>query len=261
MIELKNLCAGYGGEFKIRDITAAFPSGELTVLIGPNGSGKTTLLRAAAGLLHPSSGAVLLDGLPLKSFSARRAAQKIAFLPQSRVPAQLPAERLVLHGRFPYLSCPRRYRPEDREIARRALEQTGALELATKSVASLSGGERQKVYLAMAIAQDADTVLLDEPTTYLDIRHQLELMACAGRMKEQGKAVVMVLHDLNLALRCADRVLLLQNGLLCACGAPEEMVHSGALSRAFGVRVEELSSSFGPWYGFDTLCPDSHDAP
>ncbi|MDD2956006.1 MAG: ABC transporter ATP-binding protein [Oscillospiraceae bacterium] len=253
MIELKDLSAGYNGVETVHRVCALFPPGEVTVLIGPNGSGKTTLLRAAAGLIPPMSGAVLLDGRSLGEYSSRQAAQRIAFLPQSRTPPQLSAERLVLHGRFPYLTYPRRYRKEDREIAGEALRQAGAGELAQKPVCSLSGGERQKVYLAMAIAQDTETVLLDEPTTYLDIRCQLEVMELARELSRRGKAVVMVLHDLNLALRCASRLLLLENGSLQAAGPAEELVRSKSLSRVFGVQVRALPDKDSVHYVFSPL--------
>ena len=169
MIELKNLRAGYPGRPVLEGISLDFRPGEVLAVIGPNGCGKSTLLRTANGLLPRTGGDVLLDGVPLERLSARETAQKIAYLPQSRTTPNITAGRMVLHGRFPYLSYPRRYRQEDHEMVKRALAWVGASDLASRPLAELSGGQRQKVYLAMALAQDTETVLMDEPTTYLDV--------------------------------------------------------------------------------------------
>ena len=203
MIELKNLRAGYPGRPVLEGIDLEFRPGEVLAILGPNGCGKSTLLRTANGLLPRDGGEVLVDGVPLEELSAKEVAKKVAYLPQSRTTPNITAGRMVLHGRFPYLSYPRRYRREDHEMVKRALEWAGAAELAPRPLAELSGGQRQKVYLAMALAQDTETILMDEPTTYLDVGCQLEVMALARRLAEEGRAVVMVLHDLTLALRLA----------------------------------------------------------
>ena len=155
---------------------------------------------------------------------------------------------MVLHGRFPYLGYPRRYRAEDYETARKALEWAGAGDLADRPVGELSGGQRQKVYLAMALAQDTETIFMDEPTTYLDVRHQLEVMAVSRRLADMGRAVVLVLHDLSLALREADRLAVLSEGTLRQLGTPEEVFGSGELDRAFGVTVRRVWTESGWLY-------------
>ena len=205
MIQLQNISAGYGGPLVVQDVSLDLNPGEVLVLLGPNGCGKSTLLKVIAGLQPPAGGQVLVDGQPAASLTRRQLAQKVTYLPQSRSVPNITAYRMVLHGRFPYLSYPRRYRPEDHAAARKALEQADAWELARLPVQTLSGGQRQKVYLAMALAQDTQTILMDEPTTYLDIQHQLDLMAFSQTLAREGKAVVLVLHDLCLALRFAHR--------------------------------------------------------
>lgn len=245
MIELKCLSAGYPGRNVLRNVDATFKSGTVTILLGPNGCGKSTLLRAACGLLTKTSGEILLDGTPMERLTPRQTAQKVAYLPQSRTVPNITARRMVLHGRFPYLAYPRRYRSEDHEAARAALEQTGALELAERSVAELSGGQRQKVYLAMALAQDTETILMDEPTTYLDIRHQMETMELCRRLAQQGKAVVLVLHDLCLAMETADEMILMQDGMVRLSGTPEELYASGLLNEVMGIAVRRTQTEEG----------------
>ncbi len=155
------------------------------------------------------------------------------------------ARRMVLHGRFPYLSYPRRYGREDHEMVQRALDWVGASELADRPLPELSGGQRQKVYLAMALAQDTETILMDEPTTYLDVSCQLEVMALARRLTEEGRAVMMVLHDLTLALRYAHRAALLREGRIRRTGTPEELFESGALEEVMGVRLGRVETEGG----------------
>ena len=248
MIELHNVSAGYHGRAVLQGVDLAFAPGQVLALIGPNGSGKSTLLRAALGLVPCLGGEVLYDGVPLRRLSARQVAQKAAFLSQSRAVPNLSAQRMVLHGRFPYLTFPRQYRAADYAAADAALEAAGAADLAGRMMDTLSGGQRQKVYLAMALAQDAPTILMDEPTTWLDPRHQLEVMATARRLAAEGRAVGLVSHELNLALRTADRVALLSGGRLAALGTPEEVWQTGALSDAFGVPIGRMQAENGWQY-------------
>ena len=221
MIQLSHVTAGYGGPPVVQDVTLDLTPGEVLVLLGPNGCGKSTLLRTIAGLQPLSSGEVLVDGISAAGLSRRQLAQKITYLPQSRSVPNITAYRMVLHGRFPYLSYPRRYRPQDHAAAKKALEQADAWDLAGLPVQTLSGGQRQKIYLAMALAQDTQTILMDEPTTYLDIQHQLDLMRFSQTLAGEGKAVVLVLHDLCLALRFAHR------GAVMAGRPPASDGHTG----------------------------------
>lgn len=251
MIEVRNLCAGYRGRAILKDVTLSFADGEVLALLGPNGCGKSTLLRTALGLQPRLGGEILIDGVPLEQLSGRELAQKAAYLAQTRNVPSIKAQRMVLHGRFPYLSYPRRYRPEDIEMARRALEWADALELADRPMQELSGGQRQKVYLAMALAQDTQSIFMDEPTTYLDARHQLEVMAVSRRLAEQGRGVVLVLHDLCLAMRSADRVAVLWNGGMAQAGTPEEIYSSGILDRAFDIHLKRMRTDTGWQYYYE----------
>ena len=165
MLEIKNMTAGYPGHPVLQDVSLTIPDGAVTVLAGPNGSGKSTLLKALTGIL-PASGSAVLDGQELLTLSGRERARKVAFLPQNRQIPEINVKNLVLHGRFPYLSYPRRYRQEDLRIAEEAMDKMGLAELAERSLTTLSGGQRQKAYIAMALAQDTPVVLLDEPNTY-----------------------------------------------------------------------------------------------
>ena len=252
MIELKNLSAGYGRRVVLRGVSMELTPGRVLALLGPNGCGKSTLLRTMAGLLPLQGGEVLLDGAALGNYAPRQAAQKIAFLPQSRTAPNITVRRLALHGRFPYLGYPRRYGREDYAAVDRALRQADALDLADRPLPELSGGQRQKVYLAMALAQETETILMDEPTTYLDIRHQLEVLALVRRLAAEGRAVVLALHDLCLALTAADDVAVLGEGRLLALGGPEEIYQNKILERVMGVRLDRTQGPEGPRY-FCTL--------
>ncbi len=248
MIALKDLTVGYHGEALLSQVNLEFPQGQVTVLLGPNGCGKSTLLRTVLGLLPPLSGEIFYDGEPISSLSGGAVARKAAYMAQNHTVPSIVAQRMVLHGRFPYLSFPRKYRKEDHEAVRRALETAGGLDLSNRPMQELSGGQRQKVYLAMALAQETGTILMDEPTTWLDIRHQLEVMATARALAESGRAVGLVSHDLCLALRTADRVAVLAQGALQLAAPPEEAFASGVLDLAFGVRVRRVETPTGWQY-------------
>lgn len=248
MIELRGVAAGYAGRAVVEDVNLAFPAGQVTVLLGPNGCGKTTLLKTALGLLPALGGEILFDGQPLQGLTPAQVARCAAYMAQSRSIPNIQARRMVLHGRFPYLGFPRQYRKEDFAAVDRALAEAGAQELGHRSMPALSGGQRQKVYLAMALAQDTPSIFMDEPTTWLDARHQLEVMATARRLAAQGRAVGMVSHDLCLALRTADRVAVLAGGRLQAAGTPDEVFASGVLEEAFGVRLRRFAAENGWQY-------------
>ena len=249
MLEIKNMTAGYPGHPVLQDVSLTIPDGAVTVLAGPNGSGKSTLLKALTGIL-PASGSAVLDGQELLTLSGRERARKVAFLPQNRQIPEINVKNLVLHGRFPYLSYPRRYRQEDLRIAEEAMDKMGLAELAERSLTTLSGGQRQKAYIAMALAQDTPVVLLDEPNTFLDIAHQLQLMGEVRALAGEGKTVVLVLHDLSLALEHADSLAVLSEGICLFQGSPEEVFQSGCLNQAFGVEVRRTSTPEGWKYHY-----------
>ena len=246
MLEARNLSAGYPGRAVLAGVSLAARSGRVLALLGPNGCGKSTLLRTMAGLLPPLGGEVLLDGR--RDYSPRQAAQRVAYLPQSRTAPNITVRRLVLHGRFPYLSYPRRYGREDYEAVDRALAAADALDLADRPLPELSGGQRQKAYLAMALAQETEAILMDEPTTFLDIRHQLEVLALVHRLAEEGRGVVLTLHDLCLALTAADDVAVLGEGRLLALSGPEAIYQSKVLERVMGVRLDRSEGPGGRRY-------------
>lgn len=252
MIELKNLCGGYGTRQLLHNITVSLPDCSIIAVVGPNGCGKSTLLRTICGLIPPVRGEILLNGTAQQEYTQNQLARTVSFLPQNRVPPSIQAETLVLHGRFPYMGYPRHYREEDKKIAREAMEWAGISHLRHRNVSTLSGGEQQKVYLAMLLAQNTPIVLMDEPTAYLDISQKFDVIRLARDMKQAGKTVVMVLHDLELALKYADRILLMEQGNLRSFGTPETVVSSGELARVFQVRLQTLESSQGIQYFF---CP------
>lgn len=236
MIEFRNVGAGYPGRRVVEAVSFRAPKGKITALIGPNGCGKTTLLRTACGLLAPSAGQVLLDGKPVEGYRRRERARLAALLPQIRETPSITVERLAAHGRYPHLSFGRDLTARDREIVEQALEAAGVRELRGRELGELSGGERQRAYIAMALAQDSQALLLDEPTTYLDIGQQYEVLELVKRLNGQGRTVLMVLHDLSLAFAYSHFIALLAGGRLEAFGTAEEVFQSGAADLAFGVK-------------------------
>ncbi|MBQ9662581.1 MAG: ABC transporter ATP-binding protein [Oscillospiraceae bacterium] len=255
MLELCNVCSAYGGREALSEISLRFEPGEVLVIIGPNGSGKSTLLRTALGLQPKTAGEILLDGQPLEQFSPRQTARKISYLPQFRNVPDITVQRLVMHGRFPHMGYPRRYTAQDRKIVARALDRAGIPDLAARPIKSLSGGQRQKAYLAMTLAQESETLLLDEPTTYLDVRHQLQLAALARVLASEGKAVVLVLHELPLAFRVADRIALLDGGRLIALAVPEALFSDQILAELFGVTLRRVRDE-GGWQYYYSIHAD-----
>ena len=239
MLKLKQITVGYGEKTILHDISLDFPPGTVTAILGPNGCGKSTLLKAAAGLLPLCGGQII---------APEPRARHIAYLPQSRAVPEMTVRQLTLHGRFPWLGWPRVYRREDEATADAALDRLGIGELAHRHLSELSGGTRQKCYLAMALAQGADTLLLDEPTSFLDIGCQLDLMALCQELAHQGKAVAVVLHDLPLALGWADRAAVLNDGKLLALDTPENIWSSGILDQIFGVRVLKIDTQQRPQF-------------
>lgn len=249
MLEIKNLTAGYRGKPVLSGLRLTAVPGEILAIVGPNGSGKSTLLKALAGIL-PSEGEILLHGKNLRQISPSEQAKCIAYLPQNRSVPEITVERFVLHGRFPYLSYPRHYREEDHRIAREAMEQMGISAFARRQMRELSGGERQKAYIAMILAQQTQVVLMDEPTGFLDIAHKFEVIRLARELKEMGKTVILVLHELDLALNGADRIVVLEKGEVRHAGTPEEISQSDVIPRVFHVKMEALETAEGPRYCF-----------
>lgn len=238
MLELKNVCAGYGKKQILKDIALSFSKSELVTIIGPNGSGKSTMLKTVMGILPLTSGEVYIDGESTNALSRRQVAVKIAYLSQGKNVPDMTVSQLCLHGRFPHLSYPRRYSERDREIVASALKELGISELADRPLSSLSGGMRQNAYIALSLAQDTDYILLDEPTSYLDISHQLELMRTMKKLVNGGKGVVAVLHDLPLAFAFSDRIAVIKDGTIITEGAPNEIYNNPIIHEVFGVELD-----------------------
>lgn len=249
MLEIRDVYSGYDGKTVLHGVSLRAAAGQITMILGPNGCGKSTLLKTICGIQSVTSGQILLDGENLLALSSRQAAQKAAYLAQNRQIPDITVGRLVLHGRFPYLSYPRRYREADYLAAEKVMEQMRIRELARQPLSCLSGGQRQKAYIAMALAQDTDIILLDEPTTYLDVSCQLQMLRQARELADSGKYVIMVLHDLPHALAAADRILLMREGSAVMEGTPGEVFDAGVLEEVFGVRVARVQAG-GQWHYF-----------
>ena len=250
MIKFHHVCAGYQGIEVLHDINLTLESGKVTVIVGPNGCGKSTLLKSLIRLNPHSTGNILVNGTKIEQYSSKTLAREIAYLPQNRNVPEITVLKMVLHGRFPYLSYPRRYKKEDIEKAREALHWAGIEQLAENNMSSLSGGTRQKVYIAMAIAQDTPIILMDEPTSFLDISHQLRLMELAKELASQGKAVVLVLHDLALAMRTADVMVVMKEGRILQIGSPKEIYETDVLQKTFDVKTVQVNTECGIQYFF-----------
>lgn len=226
VIETQNLTLSYGESIIINDLNLQIPKGEITVFIGGNGCGKSTLLRSIARLLKPKSGAVLLDGSAISKMASKDVAKQMSILPQSPVaPEGLTVLQLVKQGRYPYQTWLKQWTEEDEEKVRMALKATAIEDLKDRPVDSLSGGQRQRAWIAMTLAQDTDIILLDEPTTYLDMTHQIEILDLLYELNETEKrTIVMVLHDLNLACRYADNIVAIKDREIYAQGKPEHII-------------------------------------
>lgn len=238
----KDLSAGYDRRAIFRHFDLSIPPGKITTLIGANGSGKSTILKTMARLLRPLDGTVLLDGVSIHSLPTKQVAQKLAMLPQgAQTPEAITVHDLVEYGRYPYRGRFAGRRTEDDAIVRWALECTNMLELAERDMDQLSGGQRQRAWIAMALAQKTGLLFLDEPTTYLDISHQLEILQLLRQLnRTQGVTVVMVLHDLNQAVMFSDHLVTIKDGEKYREGTPEEVITTDMLRDVFDVEAEIL---------------------
>lgn len=218
-------------------LTVPIPDHRFTAIVGPNACGKSTLLRALSRLLRPRAGTVLLDGRDISGYPAREVARRLGLLPQSSTaPDQITVTDLVARGRYPHQSLLRQWSPADQAAVEAAMTATGVRTLATRAVDELSGGQRQRVWVAMVLAQQTDLLLLDEPTTFLDIAHQIELMELFAELnRDDGRTVVAVLHDLNHAARYADHLVVMHQGEVVATGAPSQILTAELVERVFGL--------------------------
>ncbi len=251
LLSIEDLCAGYPGQEVLHQVSAELKSGKITILTGPNGCGKSTLLKTIIGLVPKIRGTVCYEGCSVENFSSVELAKRIAYLPQNKSIPDLTVMTMVLHGRFAHLQYPRRYREADMAAAKEALRITELSEYAEKNIATLSGGTQQRVFLAMALAQNAPVILMDEPNSFMDISHQIKLMETCRRLADNGKAVVMVLHDLSAALRYGDEIGVMSQGRLAAFGTPEEIYESGILNDVFHVNIQRVDTKQGHCYYYE----------
>jgi iron complex transport system ATP-binding protein len=234
----RELTVGYDRRIVCERLNVEIPDGKFTVIIGPNACGKSTLLRALSRLLRPGAGEVLLDGKDIHALPAREVARRLGLLPQSSIaPDGISVAELVSRGRYPHQHLLRRWSESDEVAVLTAMAATGVADLAGEQVAALSGGQRQRVWVAMVLAQQTPILLLDEPTTFLDIAHQIELLELCQRLnREQRNTMVAVLHDLNHACRFADHLIAMKDGAIVAQGDPRTVVTAELVERVFGLR-------------------------
>jgi len=236
MLTTEKLTVSYGDNVIIPELDLRIKRGKITALIGPNGCGKSTLLKALARINKAKNGRVLLHGKPLKEYQDKLLAQKISLLPQVLLsPEGISVRQLVEYGRSPYLSHWGKLNEVDHQAVDRAMLDTKVDALSERPLDSLSGGQRQRAWIAMVLAQDADIVMLDEPTTYLDLSHQIELMKLMQEMNKKGKTLIVVLHDLNQACRYCDELVVLKEGKLICQGSPDEVFTQTLLKQVFSL--------------------------
>ncbi|MEG7332154.1 ABC transporter ATP-binding protein [Serratia marcescens] len=236
-LHASHLKLGYDNKIIADDLSVAIPDGAFTVIVGPNACGKSTLLRALCRLLKPSAGEVMLDGKNISSFATKALARELGLLPQTSIaPDSITVADLVSRGRYPHQSLLKQWTQADKQAVEAAMAATNVGQLADRSVDELSGGQRQRVWVAMALAQQTPLLLLDEPTTYLDIAHQIELLDLFRQLnREHGQTLIAVLHDLNHACRYADHIIAMRDGKIVAEGKPAEIITAELVERVFGM--------------------------
>lgn len=234
-----DLTLGYGDRVIVEGLDLEVHTGVITTVIGPNGCGKSTLLRSLGRLLKPKSGEVILDGKAISAMKTKEVARVLGMLPQApTAPEGLTVADLVSRGRHPHQSWIRQWSSDDESEVANALELTGVSDLADRPVDELSGGQRQRAWISMALAQGTDILLLDEPTTYLDLAHSVEVLDLVDRMHEDlGRTVVMVLHDLNLAVRYSDQLIVMSEGRIVMSGTPQDVISEELLLEVFGLEA------------------------
>jgi iron complex transport system ATP-binding protein len=234
-LEAHSVSIAYGDRTVVAGVELRVPAGRISVIVGANASGKSTLLKALARLLAPKSGTVLLDGADIHTLPSRQVARVLGLLPQNpTAPDGIAVAELVGRGRYPHQSLLRRWNAADDAAVASALELTGATELADRAIDELSGGQRQRVWIAMALSQETDVLLLDEPTTFLDVTHQIEVLDLLTDLnRSRGTTVVVVLHDLNLAARYADHLFAMRDGTLVASGPPRDVITEELVREVF----------------------------
>jgi iron complex transport system ATP-binding protein len=253
-LQTKELTLAYGEKPIINDLDLNLPKGEITVFVGSNGCGKSTLLRSLARLMKPQSGVIVLDGQKISSMPTKEVARQLAILPQGPIaPEGLTVHQLVRQGRYPHQSWLKQWSQEDEKKVQKALMDTNLKAFADRSVDSLSGGQRQRAWIAMTLAQDTDIILLDEPTTYLDMTHQIEILDLLYDLNEkEHRTIIMVLHDLNMACRYAHNIVAIKEQQVFAQGQPEHVITEEVVKEVFQLNCEIVKD---PLYGFPMCIP------
>lgn len=253
-VKTNDLSIGYTDNLLFKNLNLSIPRGEISVFVGSNGCGKSTLLRSIARLLKPQEGSILLEGKEIHNMSSREVAKKMGILPQSPVsPEGLTVHDLVKQGRYPHQSWLKRWTEEDTEKVEAAMKATRVDEFRDKPVDELSGGQRQRAWIAMTLAQDTEIILLDEPTTFLDMTHQIEILDLLFELNEtQGRTIIMVLHDLNLASRYAHNIIAIKDGAVFGQGTPENVINCELVRSVFGM---ECQVSKDPLFGTPHCVP------
>ncbi|MFD5825916.1 ABC transporter ATP-binding protein [Lentzea sp. NPDC060358] len=237
----EGVTVGYADRVVLDNLDVTIPTGVITTVIGPNGCGKSTLLRTLSRLLKPRQGTVLLDGGDIARLKTKDVAKRMGLLPQTPIaPEGLTVADLVARGRHPHQSWVRQWSSDDADVVAEALRMTGVADLAHQPVDSLSGGQRQRVWISMTLAQGTDLLLLDEPTTYLDLAHAIDVIDLVDDLHEGGCTIVMVLHDLNLAVRYSDNLIVMKSGSIVAQGHPSEVITAELLLDTFGLQAEVI---------------------
>jgi iron complex transport system ATP-binding protein len=236
----EDLSLAYAGKVAIADLSLVIPEGKITVLVGANGCGKSTLLRGMARIIKPDRGAVYLDGKSIARSSTQVVAQKLGLLPQSPIaPEGLTVRELVVQGRYPYQNWRQQWSSADENYVRAALEMTDLVGLSDRAIDTLSGGQRQRAWIAMTLAQNTQILLLDEPTTFLDLAHQIEVLDLLWDLNQnQGRTIVLVLHDLNHAARYGDYLVAIVKGRIYGAGTPAKMVTTDTIRAVFGLESQ-----------------------
>ena len=237
MLMYDNVTAAIGGKKIVKNLSVCFPYGTITCILGPNGCGKSTLLQSLFSPHYLQEGTILLDDRPLIQYPAREKAMRIAYLPQIHEVPPITVRTLIMQGRFPYIGMLGKASRFDQLLVQRALDDTNMSELAERNLTTLSGGECKRAYLGMILAQNTDYIILDEPTTFLDIRHRLELLDLLSSLRDRGKTIVVVLHDINEALQLADIIILLNDGILVKTLSRMEFLNSDVIQEIFQVQM------------------------
>jgi len=245
-LELRDAGINVDGRWLVRGASLSLRSGHLTALVGPNGSGKTTLLRLLGGLWQPTEGSALLDERDVQTIRRREIARRVAFTPQdTHLSFAFTVRDVVAMGRHPHLGRFERESERDRQAVEEAIRRADVAHLTDRLITELSGGERQRVLIARSLATEADTILLDEPTANLDIAHALDVLDLCRKLVEEGKAVALAIHDLNLAARYATEIVLVNEGTVITVGTPEEVLSDAAIREVFGVQTERMAAPGG----------------